>query len=167
MCLLPSQQRAGSSAGFVGERVTRKHPRNFINAHQVRQGGDGGQGHITFDPFTDLPVMRATGGDLRRMGDNQHLTIVGERGQAATDRVRGGSANTPVDFIEDQRQAGDTARETDLHGQQKTAEFPTRGNAVQRTCSGAGVRGDGKGDGVHAIGAGISRSDVNLEHGAV
>ena len=57
------------------------------------------------DGLADLPVVRAAGRDLRRVGDDEHLRRLAQRLQPAADGVGGGAADAAVDLVEDQRQA--------------------------------------------------------------
>src|SRR3546814_5557665 len=49
-----------------------------------------------------LPVVGAACGDLRAMGDDQHLAVAREPRQALADGVGGGAADAAVDLVEHQ-----------------------------------------------------------------
>ena len=90
-------------------------------------------------------------GDLRRVRDHQDLGLPRQPLEAGADGVRGGSADAPVDLVENQRPRAPRAREDDLQGQHDPAELAARRHLGERTRLVAGVRGDPEGDAIESL----------------
>ena len=84
------------------------------------------------------------------MRDTQNLVRAGQQPQAATDGLRAASADSGVDFVEDEGGGAIRAGENLLDGQRHSGEFPARRDAGQRSRRLAGVRSDHEYDRVEA-----------------
>ena len=145
------QQGSGGGARFFGDGIARHHPGDFIHPFRLAQRHHLGQGHAIGDAFLHPPVMRALGGDLRRMGDDQHLPARGKGFKAPPHRISSGTTDPAVDFVKDQRLVAILTAQADLQGQQEAAQFPARGDLIERTRRGTGIGRHGKGNIVVAL----------------
>ena len=78
-------------------------------------------------------------GDLRRVGDGEHLRARGEPRQALADRVGDGAADAGVDLVEHQGRRGAALGERDFDRQQEARQFAAGGDFHQRARPRAGI----------------------------
>ena len=108
------QQRLCGGAGLGCDGVTGQHAGNFVDTLLGVQFYDRRKCFIITHRFADLPVMRALGGHLGAVGDDQNLGFVCDFGQALSNSGRRGAPHTAVNFIENHRQTFGAACQTDL-----------------------------------------------------
>ena len=119
---------------------------------------------------TDLPTCQwcgAAGGDLRRVGDDEHLRPLPQRLQPAADGVGGGAADAAVDLVEDQREArrARALRQT-LSASRKRESSPPEAMRSSGPGGMPGLVATVK-DAVAAVGPGLAGRDLGGEAGAV
>ncbi len=108
--------------GSAGIFLPCQHPRQFahplilIEQNDVAGGESstvgGGRVRRLDDP--DVPVR--VGRNLRQVGDNYHLNMLGKHGKPLADLNRGFSADAGVDFVEDEGRHGVNRGQHDLDG---------------------------------------------------
>jgi len=92
---------------LLGQVDAAEHSRDFLDAAVLIQFCDGSAGFIRPASLVHEQVVMSLGGDLRQVGDGQHLAALAEAAQQLANDLRGGAADTHVDFIEHQcRYAG-------------------------------------------------------------
>ena len=70
-------------------------------------------------------------GDLRQMGDAEHLLVVCDEGNALGDHLRGAPADARVDLVKDHARPARVARgDNGLNSERNAREFATRGNLL-------------------------------------
>ena len=117
---------AGGSTGHVAGQ----HPGHFrhpgLTLHHRGLGHGDAARHLL--GHHHLGVRQR--GDLRQVGDHQHLMAGAEVGQALPHRNRRGPSDAGIHLVEHQRVRG--LREHQAHGQHGAGQFATAGHACQR-----------------------------------
>ena len=91
------------------------------------------------------------GGDLRQVGDAQHLPALPQGVQQAADGVGDFTTDAAVDFVEDDGRGWGFVEAGDFDGKADAREFAAGGNFRQRLQGLAGVGAEGVGDVVCAV----------------
>ena len=97
------------------------------------------------------PEMQVTErGDLRQMGDDDHLVIFRQRPERLTDDLTRSPADTDIDLVKDQRRRLIGLREDRFQRQHQSRRLTAGRDPAERFQSFAGVRRDEKRDTIHA-----------------
>ena len=88
------------SQGFLGQVDATEHAGYFLDAAALVQLAHGGRRGIFAAPLVHEQMLMALRGDLRQVGDAQHLTAFAEAAQQLPDHFGGRAAYTNVHFVE-------------------------------------------------------------------
>ena len=158
----PCKQRPRRRAGRFGHGIASQHPGDLLDPLALAKRGDRRQ---VSSPATRFSTRQCCAPKAATCGEwvtTSTCAPVGQRLQAAPHRIRRCPAYPAVDLVEDQRQAGAVAGQAHFQRQQEPAEFPARGDAVQRPRRRAGVGGDGEGHRVHPFRPGSPRPVISV-----
>src|SRR5437868_8135695 len=95
------EQPGGLRPRFFGDRGPRQHPRDFLAALLCGELAYAGPRAALAVAFLDPVMMRGARGDLRRVRDDQHLTLLGEAREPFADRACDRAADPAVHLVED------------------------------------------------------------------
>ena len=161
------EKRLRGADGFVGDRLSRKHPRDFGDARLRFQGNDAAEGCVVLDGLFDPPMMCPKCGDLWGVRDDKNLLFGCKTGKAAPDSIRRRAAHAAVDLVEDKRETFGLGGQTDLEGKEEPAQFTARSDFRERPRRRARVGGNREGHGVRSVRPGVSRGNLGCENGAI
>ena len=157
---LCGEQIAGPGADAGGHRLPSHHTGDFRLAGLLVEAFDAGHRPPVGRPLGHPVVLVAERGDLRQVGDAEHLAAGREGVQPGADDVRHRPADAGVDLVEDQRLARDVGRGQRLHRQHHPRQLAARGDAAERPEVLADVRREEQ---LEAIGAGRSPLALRLD----
>jgi hypothetical protein len=149
--------------GQAGAFHAGEHARQLGDAAGVVQQPHRGAGVALGGVLLDREVAVGVGGDLRQVGDDQHLVVAGELGQAAADRGGGAAADPGVDLVEHQRRRAVHPGEHDPQRQHDPRQLAAGGGPGQRPQRRAGVGGQLELDPVKALVAAGQAAAVDLQ----
>ena len=122
-------QFAGVGHSRLRRLQTCHHPGQLHCAVLVSNQNNSAGRYLAVVRFHHHIVPIRKGSNLCEMGDNNHLGVQGEPGEAATHLHRNLAANTRVDLVEDQSDGFAIGRKDHLQGQPDSRQFATRGDS--------------------------------------
>jgi hypothetical protein len=95
-------------ARAIRDRRAAEHPRQFLGSFRLVERLEPRARRAAAHLLRDPQLMVRLGGDLRQVGDAQHLAVRRECAQLSPDHFRDRAADAGVDLVEDE--AGEVCR---------------------------------------------------------
>ena len=102
-----------------------KHARNLLDTPLIIQRRDAATRFVALHILGDRPLPVSLCSNLRQMGDTQHLPITTQLLEQTTDDLCNASADTDINFVEDQRRHFTGLTGDDLNSQTDTRQLAT------------------------------------------
>jgi len=109
-------------ARLVGHFHAAQHACEFLDARVAVERDDLGAGRPPVCELADPQVVMALRGDLRQVGDAQHLAAIAQRAQFRADDLGDRPTDAGIHFVE-HHAATLAATARDLHGERQACEF--------------------------------------------
>ena len=124
---------------------------DFLRAARFVEGAHGGAGALPHLRLFHHEMTVGKGGDLRQMGDAQHLPLAGDHRHLLAHGLRHAAGDAGVDLVKDHRADAVFVGGDGLERQHHAGNLAAGGDGVEGLERLAGVRGDAH---LHAVAAG-------------